>query len=251
VPVDDRNPLRKRRVRWHRWLAVFIWGPLVCVMLAIAGGASPQRWRPVAGFLAVAATAPITFWLDMRMQRRRMWRLRTSDVARGVRLTQPFWIRLSLVFPMAGVGALPAAVAAAVGFPGVAIGVFLTFAALAAWMPFVQFGMSPRALTFDAGGLRVHIRGGSFVVPWTTIAGVECIGPDHMQMVRLRLSDTTALVASAPSRPRVRAAVETLVREGGGPQGRLTFMPWTAGLDGPTLARTIRDGMAGDLGQVN
>ena len=157
-----------------------------------------------------------------------------------------------MAFMTLGAGALLGAVAATLGFPGVGLGALLTCAVLGLGLPFAEFGMSPRGLTLQSSGLRVHFRGVTFLVPWTTIARVEQVGPDHSQMIRLRVRDAAVVVESAdPNSPLGRSRVERIVKEGSGPEGQIIFTPWTAGLDGPTLARTIRAAVSGQIGRAN
>ena len=222
------------------------------MLLAIAAGASRARWLPVAAFLALAVVADAYWWVGMRAERRRAWRLRRIEVAFGVRHDAPFWTAMVETSLVVGVGALMAAIAAATGFPSVGVGVLLMFLAMSAFMSVVRSRMSPCGLTFEAHGLRVHITGGSFVIPWTTIAGIDRIGPDHTQIIHLRLTDATAVIAShEPKSDRMRARVETIVegRSRGG--GKVMLMPGTGGLDGHTIARTIEDARRGHADRAN
>jgi hypothetical protein len=251
--VTGSNASELARRRRARTLRLFV-APLIVlasVLVALAAGCAPTRLRPVAGFLAVAAAASTYVWATGRRSLRRAHRQKQSDVPWNVRLTKPLWLTLSdsltLLFP----GAVLGAVAAIVGFPGIGVGALLTFAALSCWLPFANFGMTARGLTFEEGGLRVHLRGASFVVPWTSIKAVERLGPEHFSMVRLRLRETQAIVESAtPNVPKVRASVELFVREARS-EGQVMFIPWTAGVSGAVLARTIEAGIGGTTGKVN
>jgi hypothetical protein len=225
---------------------------LVCVLLAIAGGASRARWLPVAAFLAVAALASSYFWLCGGLQRRRTQRRRQTEVAFGVRYTQPLWMKLILPSMPVAIGAMLGALVAAAGFASVAAGILLIFAGLAVFISIAPFGVVPRGLTFETSGMRVHVYGGSFVVPWTAIARVDGVGPDHTQIVQLHLTDADAIIAShEPADPRVRARVERFLskRRGGG--GEMMMMPWAAGLDGPTIVRTIYAAQHGNGDRAN
>jgi hypothetical protein len=179
-------------------------------------------------------------------------RQRNTEIPWDVRLTRPLWMSLS--YPLFGLwaGSIVGTVVAALGFPGVGVGCLLTLVGFLGIPSFMDFGMSPRGLTFEPDGLRLHIRGGSFVVPWTTIARVEGIGPEHFQMTTIHLRDTNTLIGSAtPNTARVRARVETFVRTAQTPDRKLLFAPWTAGMDGATLVRAIGAAIGGKLGQVN
>jgi hypothetical protein len=222
------------------------------VALGIASGALPSRFRLVAMLLALSSAAAIYFAAAIRLVRRRAFRLRQGAVPWGVRLRTPVWISAyQMTVPLA-IGGLIGAMIAAIGFGGVGIGATLTFAVFAVAMPFMQFGMSPGGLAFEHSGLRVYIRGGSFLVPWDGIVGVEQVGPDHTQSIQLRLNDSDAVRASImPATDAMRARVDTFVRKGGVLAGEVLFTPWTGGLDGPTLAREIRAARDGKGDRAN
>jgi hypothetical protein len=221
-----------------RWFFALPLLPFGGVLLALAAGASRARWLPVAGFLAVTATGDVYFWVGARLQLRRAWRQRQVELPWGIQHRAPLWMPLMRVLAALATGAVIAAVPAAVGFPRVGLGVLSIFAIVAAGAPFAELG--PRALTFEADGLRFHVRGGSFVVPWTAIDRVERIGPDHAQLIRLHVADATRIIDSfEPKDPRILPRVESCIAKSSGGGGRLLLMPWTAGLDGPSIARTI------------
>ena len=57
---------------------------------------------------------------------------------------------------------------------------------------------------------RGHLRGS-----WTTIAGIGRAGPNHMQIVELRLRDTDFVIAATePQEDRVRSRIRSLVEKG-------------------------------------
>ena len=212
--------------------------PFGGVLLALAAGASRARWLPVAGFLAVTATGEFTFWFGAQMQLRRASRLRHTDVPWGTRLRAPLWMPAMNALLTLATGALIAAVPAAFGFPRVGVGVLAIFAVVAAGLPFA--GLGPGALTFEGGGLRFHVRGGSFVVPWDTITHVDGTGPEHAQVIQVHVQNAARVIDShEPKDPRVLARVDSCIARSHGGGGRLPLMPWTAGLDGPTIARAI------------
>jgi hypothetical protein len=161
---------------------------------------------------------------------------------------------MKLILPSmpVAIGAMLGALVAAAGFASVAAGILLIFAGLAVFISIAPFGVVPRGLTFETSGMRVHVYGGSFVVPWTAIARVDGVGPDHTQIVQLHLTDADAIIAShEPADPRVRARVERFLskRRGGG--GEMMMMPWAAGLDGPTIVRTIYAAQHGNGDRAN
>jgi hypothetical protein len=253
VTVTGSNASELARRRRVRTLRLFV-APLVVlasVLVALAAGCAPNRLRPVAGFLAVAAAASTYIWATARRSLRRARHQKQSDIPWNVRLTKPFWLILSDALTLLFPGAVLGAVAAIFGFPGIGLGALLTFAALSCWLPLVDFGMNARGLTFEEGGLRVHSRGASFVVPWTSIIAVERLGPENFLMVRLRLREAQAVVESAtPNGLKARARAERFVR-GIAPEGQVMFMPWTAGISGAALARTIDAAIGGTTGKVN
>jgi hypothetical protein len=204
----------------------------------------------VAAFLAVAVIGAVSLRTHLWMMRRRASRQRQSELAWGVRHSQPLWMPLANALLALGVGALIAAIPAAIGFPGVGVGVLLVFAIVAAGT--VLVGVGPRALTFEPEGLRLHVRGGSFVVPWTAIDRVERIGPEHTTLLRVHVFDARLVIDSCePNDPHVLPRVESCVSKAGGGGGEIAFMPWTAGIDGVSLARTIEGALRGQTDQPN
>jgi hypothetical protein len=247
------EPQGNRRARRRSLVVLTVPGvALASVMALLAAGIAPGRLRPVAAFLAIATTASLVHLVSMRLSARRARRLRASKVPWGVRLVKPLWLSAPEASIPLELGGVLAALLALVGCPGIGAGVMVTFVGIALLMPFVQLGMSPRALTFEADGLRVHARRATFVIPWASITGVETVGPDHMQFTTLRLADAGAIVATAtPGTPRVRARVSTLLHDAMPRGASLMLMHWTAGLDGRSLARTLELGRHGSGGQVN
>ena len=245
----------EQRDRWRRGArlgSIFPPAALAAVLLALAAGASRARWLPVGMFLALAVVADAYFWLGWRAERRRAWRLRQMEVAFGIRHDEPLWMAM-LVSSMAVVfGAIGGAIPSALGFPSVGVGVLLMFLAMAATMSFLKLRMTPRGLTFERRGLRIHVGGGSFVVPWMAIAGVTRVGPDHMQIIELRLTDAAEVIAShEPKNEKIRSRVESVVEKRADNGGKVMLMPGTGGLDGVTIARTIEAAMGGKAERAN
>jgi len=247
----DEDARRSRRRRLRRF-SVFVGAPflgLASVLVAIAWGAAPGRWWPVAGFLLLWALAGAYTWVAGIALRRRMTRLRQAPVPRGVRLATPLWIKVDRLLTMLGLAAVLGTVVAALGFPGIAVGVllvlggFLVVAGVAG-----NFSITGiQALTFEEGGVRFHLRAWAYFVPWTAIGDIRCIGPDHFEMVQVAIADLDAAgVAVSPDTPESREAARSRFS-----QGHVLFEPWTAGLDGGTLARAFADGKAGTPSEVN
>jgi hypothetical protein len=248
--MDESQGIRRARLR----SLLILTAPgvaLVSAMALLAMGIAPARLRPVAAFLAMAATASIVYVAALRLSARRRRRLRARDVPWGVRLVKPLWLSAPEASIPVEIGGVLAALLALVGCPGIGAGVMITFFVIALVMPFAHLSMSPWALTFEADGLRVHVTRAAFVIPWGSITGIETIGPDHMQMTMLRLADTEAIVATARrGTPRARARVATLLHDAK-PRGELMLLPWAAGLDGRSLARALEAARRGAGGQVN
>jgi len=209
------------------------------VLLALGAGAARAKWIPVAVFLGVAAAAHGTFWIGKRLEGRRASRLRQAEIAFGVRLEMPLWIVMVQSWFLIFFGGAFGAIAAALGSLRIGVGIFAIFTALTVLMLSTTFDSSPRALTFEAGGLRLHLRRASLFVPWTALTGVERVGPAHAQKVRLRFDAARVTIDAAPKDPRARASLEALARGKGGAAPEITLEPWVAGLDALTIARTI------------
>jgi hypothetical protein len=81
---------------------------------------------------------------------------------------------------------------------------------------------------------------------------VERIGSEHSTFVRVHVFDARLVIDSyEPHDPRILPRVESCVSKGNGGVGEIFLMPWTAGLDGASLARTIEGAMHGRTEQVN
>jgi hypothetical protein len=246
------EPKRSGPARWRKLL--ILTSPITAfagVLALLAAGVAPARLRPAAVFLAMAAAASLVCLATMRLSARRARRLRARQVPWNVRLVKPLWLSGPETSIPVEIGGVLAAVLALVGCPGLGAGVMLTFFVIALSMPIMQLRMSPRALTFETDGLRVHTMGATFVIPWPNITEVETVGPDHMQMTTLRLSDTEAIVASAtPGTSRVRERVAGLLHDETR-RGALFLFHWVAGLDGRTLSRALEAARRGSGGEVN
>lgn len=160
-------------------------------------------------------------------------------------MRKPVWIRLDGPLTFLGlIGAL-GAIVAAIGFPGVGVGILLSLGLL------VGFGFlipdEPRGgLTFEDDGMRLHIGEAHCLVPWSSISNIETIGPEGFVMLRMAIADPQGVVNSvSPDTPKNRERFRSLVQGIGASQGDMLLHPWTAGLDGQTLERAIREGIAG------
>lgn len=213
---------------------------LVGTIVALRFGASPHRWGPVVGFLALWAGAANYVVAANLAARRRALRLQTFSPPIGALLSRPPWILWRDPVGVVGVGAALGAVAAGLGFPSVGVGILLTLAG-SGLLPLLFPG--PVGLTFETSGLRVHVRGdAACFVPWTSIVEVTLTGPAHHRVVNVRIVDPGRTVATvAPDSPANRRRIEMLFLLGE-PRGvAISLHPWTGGLDGPTLLRVIRE----------
>jgi hypothetical protein len=238
---------KRRRWKWYGLFVAPSFVGLACVLVAIGRG-QHGLW-PVAGFLALWAVAAAYVTIAGRALRRRAQRLRSAPVPRGTCLSTPVWILVEKVMTIAGVVGMLGTVVAALGFPGIAVGVLIVIAGMLAISMLPGFGvMDIRGLTFEETGLRFHIGASSCLVPWTSISEVEPIGPDHYQMVRLVLGRDwgSALETVSPDTPRTRARFQ-----GTFDQAYVLLDHWAAGLDGQTLARAIAEAKAGEAEQTN
>jgi len=247
---EAQRKQRRRRLKRGVMLAPLVL--LAGVLALLAAGIAPGRLRPVAAFLGLASLASFTFEATRRLNERHMRRLGAADVPWGVRFDKPFWMEgLEISLPV-GFGALVGALLAVVGWPSIGVGVLLTFTAFAGAFPYFGRALSPRGLTFEQGGLRLHGVRLSLLVPWTSITRVECVGPDHMVLIILHLVDPGAIVAAAqPADEKERARLESLVGTATSPTGKLMLWPGIAGLSGETVARAITAARSGRPGQVN
>jgi hypothetical protein len=232
----------KPRVRYEIWALLVNVGGLAAVLAALALSAPVRRWGTTAAFLALGSAAAIAAELVHRLAGRRARRQADADVPLGVRLRKPFWLSLGDPLAFLDFGCPLAAAAAVLGFAGAAVGVLLTICLLPALMAVVSLlAMSATDLAFELDGLRVHFRGGNFLVRWNAIGAVEREGPRQRALTTLELHETASAVASVqPATTRNRRAVAIATYDGDQPGGKLTLFGWTGGLDAPVLARAIR-----------
>lgn len=241
--------------REHRWNLVFV-APgflgLVAVLGAIWAGFSPHRLWPVAGFLILWVGSASYVGLANKASRQRTFRLQLAPVPKGKRLRKPLWLALEV--PAMGLVAtgIFGAIAAALGFPGVGLGIALTAVGMYGFVgATMSFLLSPD-LMFDDGGLRLYLRSTQCLVPWTSIQNVEAIGPRGFQIIRLRITEPERVIASVvPDSPRHRTRAQRLLGKPGARESEVLLNRWTAGLDGESLVRAIRDGMARRPAQVS
>jgi hypothetical protein len=242
----------ERRTSWETWSPVAACLALGAVLWAISAGHAPHRLGPVAAFLAIWAAAAVAATIAKLATRRRAARLQGAAVPRGVRLEQPIWIKLDGLGEFATLAAPIGAVAALVGFPGVGLGIFLTFAVIGGAMNFWPSLVFAPALTFEPAGLRVHQRGIAFLVPWGSILDVTTQKTPGKWYTNIRVADPTPIIASVtPDSPRNRSMVWTALQLGA-PRGRaFPLWDWTGGLDTATLRRALRAAIGEGAASIN
>jgi hypothetical protein len=224
------------------WLAALI--ALTAILAAARRGLGPGRTGPAACFALLWFGAMSYVLLAARASRRRAARLRTASLPQGEMLVRPTWIPLRETFQLVAVGAVLGAGAALAGFPWVGVGIVLALGALGIVMAEPLTGA--RALTFEPAGLRVHLRRGHCLVPWSAVVDVSATAAarSRVAFVSIEVSDPGAIYASLdPDTKKMRTALWVLLALGK-PAGRtLWFGEWTAGLDSETLARAVREAM--------
>jgi hypothetical protein len=241
----------KRRVRFEIGSLLFNLGALAAVLLAISAGASAGRLRPAADFLFVSSAVAIYVEAVVHLARRRARSQRGLEVPQGVLLRTPVWMQISETLSMVGIGATIGAVAAGAGFVSVGFGILLTFTAFCVAMQLIPLGRR-EDLTFEPEGLRVHISGASFLVPWDAITKVERGGSEDHRLIYVGIRDIRPVLSSLnPDTPQTRFRARVALGGEDGPAGRLTFLPWAAGLDGPVLARALNAAVERQIARAN
>ena len=223
---------------------------LAATVAGLLTGLLPDDRWPLAGFLMVFAIGSSYYAIVNRLVRRRARRLKGSQIPWGVRLQKPLWISLKDGFLLLGAAAALGAVPAALAFPGVGVGICSTLVAFVASGMYFGGRAFAVGLTFEKPGLRVHLRGAQFLMPWSAIAGVNRQGPDLHQSITLRLFPGANVVGLLePPTARARERLDLVL--GYGNDKRLWLPPWTAGLDGATLARALREGLKARQERLN
>lgn len=218
---------------------------LLMVLVLIAIGWRRSHWLPVAGFLVVAVTGAGYETLTHRLARRRARRYRAA-IPWNVPLARPRWLLETFWFGW--VGAALGAVVAAMGFPGVGLGLALALGAFAVFGMATFHRMYPSRLTFEALGLRVGGKRFSLLVPWRVIREVQSMG---MNSVRLHLAASASHAASVePDTPRNRQLREALLMSWGN-ETILMLADWAGGLDAATLGQAIEAARGGVREQPN
>jgi hypothetical protein len=231
-----------RRISWDAgsWVAALI--ALVAIAATVRGGVEPGRTGPAAWFALLWFGATSYVLLAGWASRRRAMRLRAASVPQGVMLVRPIWIPLQETLQIVAVGAALGVGVALVGFPWVAIGIVLALGALGAGMATPLTGTM--GLTFEPSGLRVHLRRGHCLVPWSAVIDVSATpaARSRRASVNIEVADSSAIYASlAPDVQKTRSALWVLLALGK-PSGRALWLAeWTGGLDGETLARAVRE----------
>jgi hypothetical protein len=231
-------------VKWPRfevvWLAVNL-AALGGLLVAIARGASSERLMKTAAFLCASTAAALYVEVVRHLLRRRARNEIRLDVPEGALLKIPIWISLSDSFSLLGPGATFGAVAAALGFASVGLGILLTFIVVQIGIEVASRSFGARAVMFEREGLRVHIRGATVLLRWNDITAVEREGTEGHRPIRVRILHCGPVISSVePNTPRTRSRARLLVSDGDGPSGALVLNPWMGGVDSASLARAIQ-----------
>ena len=217
---------------------------LVAIALAVAGW---TRWWAVAGFLFFSSANACYEVIAGRLARRRARRLRAKPIPWNTPLDRPRWYLETVWFSW--VGLTLGALAAALGFPGVGVGLTLALVGLMVFAVVAGRRVQPTQLTFEPRGLRVSTGDLSFVLPWPAITDVEPLGVESIWM---RVGPPEAVVASVrPDTEKTRRQVRTLLSFTIGIDARLMLGSWAGGLDSETLTRAIEEAKAGVREQPN
>ena len=225
------------RCRWCVALVAPSFVGLAAVLIALALGLFPRRLWPAANFLTFWAAVSAYMTWAYRALRRRAYRLRSAPPPRDVPLRRPLWIAVGPAFALIVIVSPLTTSIAAFGFITIPVGIYLVVVALTVFGHLTDLS-GLRALSFERDGLRLHCGANRCLVPWTSIGAVELVGPETFQTVRMAVVDLAPIVASVSpdtdrNRERARQTFAT---------GLVSFEPWTAGLDGQTLARAIKAG---------
>jgi hypothetical protein len=251
-PSEGDSSRHRNRQVFRRYLAVLV-APVAGILLALALGISPQRLRRAVEFQAVALAAAVYFMMALRWRARTAKRQRHLESLVGIRFTTPFWMTLMEATIPIEVGGALAAVFATLGLPGVGNGVFITFALFALALPwFKSGGLQPRSIVLERHGLQIFMSRATFLVPWTSIAHIESMGPEHFVALNLTLKDSESILDSAqPPDSKAREQIKMLMQSSRGGGAQVFLMPWVGGLDGRALERGIRAGIKGTAPGMN
>lgn len=228
----------KRRIRDEQLALLVNGSALVAVLVAIALGAtSPRLWR-TACFLILGTAASGYIEAVVHLSGRRAVRQRDFEIPRGVRLRRPLWLSVDVPLFVLALASLLAAVAAAVGFTGAGAGILIVAGVIGLMIGVLSSWWSPDGVTFEVSGLRVHLLGVSFLVPWDAITDVER-GGEAGQLVYVRVIAVGVIRAVEPNTPPAWERARVVVSDGDLPTGILHLDRWTGGLDTAVLARAI------------
>jgi hypothetical protein len=208
-------------------------------LIALAAGAPAHRVRPFAVFSTLGTAATLYVEVVRALAGRRARAQASSSPPRGVRLRKPLWLSASDGASLIMFGAPLAALAGLAGFTTVGVGVVLTAVALSLAGYALAGTFDARALTFEDGSLRVHMRTATFSIPWAAVVDVTRSGSGG-RLVRLRFAGRQAVLGSVtPATDRARSRAWLMIGGQREPTNEVTFAPWTAGLDGAALARAL------------
>jgi hypothetical protein len=221
-------------------IAVLDGAGLAAASIAIAAGADVHRWGPVAGLLAVGLAAELFVGAGRALLRRRAKRQATLPIPRGLVLRKPRWISATEHLGLVSVAATLGAVPAALGYPSTGVGVLTVLVGFPLAVVGAAGTYDTTTLAFEEEGLRIGTRGAALFVPWRAITGVEREGREGHRLVCVHLAGAADIIQSVvPATPRARMRATIIVGPETGNVGKMTLLPWTAGLEGTVLARAL------------
>jgi hypothetical protein len=242
----------KELFRWRVLAPLINATALVAVLSFVGKGVAVARLRPVAGFLLLSTAAAVYANAGARLLARRARRQMEAELPRGVRLRKPLW--MSAIEAAAGFGPIAtiAAVVALFGRPDVGLGILLTVLVVFGAIHYVAEGFSAQSLAFEDRGLRVHVRGASFLIPWSGISRLDRQGPETHRLTYLHIVDPKNVIGSVnPDTPQSRKRAMYVTYGDGPPGGKLMLAPWIGGIDDTVLARAINAALSGNRSTPN
>jgi hypothetical protein len=147
-------------------------------------------------------------------------------------------------------GAIVGGLIAFIGFPAIATGVLLSFVALSIAMYRTALGIGINSIALSPDGLRLFVRGGATLVPWTNIVSVERAGADPLNMLLfVRLNDVDAIFSNlTPDTEANRTRLRSTAIDA---DSRLMLNGWIGGVDSGVMLRTLESATKGETPSTN
>lgn len=230
--------MRKALTLVVTWIGFNLAGLAISIAAISAGDTAPRWICTSALFLLSTIAALLSTWADYSLTRLSR-RLRSQQIAWAVPLRKPRWIAIGEYLFLLSICASIGAVISLAGLPKAGTGISVALAAFFALSAGAGAGLDDH-LVFNKEGLQVQLVKVRFFIRWHTISTIETVGPRHSQMVKIKVKDRSAVVESAePATPEARSRVESIL--GPGIESTFVLTPWSAGLDGDTIVRFLRE----------